>query len=201
MPLEGQRLVIEPSYAKAQQLMDIGAPEEPDDDKAKLRNVFYSTKKGRDVYVFDDLVTGRVDWGAGGRVNHFDLEINTIGCSVAWGIEQEHNAVQLLAGMIRHHQMKQYLLTGMFLESSQRSKICYAFRKLRPTIALSMRSDRPRVLAALCMHPIGYYRDSWAGAMCPTDDVVAHLSLMRGDEHMFWKRCTQHAPWRPEAGL
>ena len=42
---------------------------------------------------------------------------------------------------------------------------------------------------------------SWAGAMVPTDDVIAHLSLMRGDEHMFWKRCNQHPSWRPEAGL
>lgn len=40
-----------------------------------------------------------------------------------------------------------------------------------------------------------------AGAMCPTDDVIAHLSLMRGDEKMFWRRCNQHPAYRPEAGL
>jgi hypothetical protein len=51
------------------------------------------------------------------------------------------------------------------------------------------------------MHPIAYYHGSWAGAMCPTDDVIAHLSLMRGDEAMFWKRSTQHPAYRPEAGL
>lgn len=32
-------------------------------------------------------------------------------------------------------------------------------------------------------------------------DVIAHLALMRGDEHMFWKRSNQHPPYRPEAGL
>jgi hypothetical protein len=37
--------------------------------------------------------------------------------------------------------------------------------------------------------------------MCPTDDVIAHLALMRGDEAMFWRRCNQHPPYRPEAGL
>jgi hypothetical protein len=37
--------------------------------------------------------------------------------------------------------------------------------------------------------------------MCPTDDVIAHLQLMRGDERMFWKRSNQHPSWRPEAGL
>jgi hypothetical protein len=57
------------------------------------------------------------------------------------------------------------------------------------------------VLAALCQHPIGYYEGTWAGSMCPTDDVVAMLMLMRGDEPMFWKRSNQHPPWAPEAGL
>jgi hypothetical protein len=37
--------------------------------------------------------------------------------------------------------------------------------------------------------------------MCPTDDVIAHLMLMRGDEAMFWRRCNQHAAHLPEAGL
>ena len=43
--------------------------------------------------------------------------------------------------------------------------------------------------------------NSWAGAMCPTDDVLAHLMLMRGDEAMFWRRANQHAAIDPLAGL
>jgi hypothetical protein len=123
-----------------------------------------------------------------------------------WGIEQEGRAVQLLGQMLRHRAFKQYLLTGMFIETSRRSGVTYIFRKLRPTVALA--PTRPgreqqsiRILACLCMHPIAYYEGSWAGAMCPTDDVIAHLALMRGDEHMFWKRCNQHPPHTPEAGL
>jgi hypothetical protein len=58
-----------------------------------------------------------------------------------------------------------------------------------------------RFLAALCLHPIGYYEDSWAGVMAPTDDVVAHLMLCRGDEHMFWRRANQHASWEQQAGI
>ena len=95
--------------------------------------------------------------------------------------------------------MKQYLLTGMFLETSKRSGVHYLFRRLRPTVAISPSSTK--ILCTLCLHPIGYYAESWAGAMCPTDDVVAHLMLMRADEPMFWRRANQHAPWRPEAGL
>jgi hypothetical protein len=57
------------------------------------------------------------------------------------------------------------------------------------------------VRCTLCLHPIGYYANSWAGAMCPTDDVIAHLMMMRADEPMFWRKANQHPPHRPEAGL
>ena len=68
-------------------------------------------------------------------------------------------------------------------------------------MALREHGEQMRILACLCLHPIAYYADSWAGAMCPTDDVIAHLMLMRGDEPMFWRRSNQHAPTRPEAAL
>lgn len=37
--------------------------------------------------------------------------------------------------------------------------------------------------------------------MVPTDDVIAHLLLMRGDERLFWRRANQHHPLDPESGL
>ena len=122
-------------------------------------------------------------------------------CSLAWGLKQEQNALQTLATLVSHHQMKQYVLTGMFLESSERSKVSYIFRRLRPTVALRDAGDKMKILCCMCLHPIAYYEGSWAGAMCPTDDVIAHLMLMRGDEHHFWKSANQHPAWKPEAGL
>jgi len=122
-------------------------------------------------------------------------------CSDAWGIEQESNALQTLAGLLRHSQFKRYLLTGMFLETSKRSGVMYCFRKLRPTVAIDLKGNDTRIMCTLCMHPIAYYADSWAGAMCPTDDIIAHLMLMRADEHMFWKRSNQHSAYKREAGL
>jgi hypothetical protein len=93
-------------------------------------------------------------------------------------------------------------LTGMFLETSKRSAVTYLFRRLRPTVAIGRNKDGGgNIMAALCLHPIAYYAGSWAGAMCPTDDVLAHYCLMRGDEKMFWRRANQHAAFRPEAGL
>lgn len=199
LPLDDQQLIIEPSYPKAAELSAIGAKPaaEPEGEQPTIRNTFWSSYKMGDVVVFEQ--GGKIDWGVH-RFNRLGHAINTLGCAIAWGIEQERNAIDLLGTLLRPHNFKQYLLTGMFLETSAASGVTYVFRRLRPTVALRL-GEPSRVLCTLCLHPIGYYAGSWAGAMTPTDDVVAHLMLMRGDEPMFWRRSNQHAPWRPEAGL
>lgn len=172
-----------------------------DDDDILTRNVFWSTWKRCSVAVVQDD-DGKVrKYFVSGSATQTDILLNTLGASTAWGLEQEANAMKLLSEKVRHHTFKHYLLTGSFLETSKRSGITYLFRKLRPTLAIKPRDGYMHILSALCMHPIAYYQRSWAGAMCPTDDVLAHLMLMRGDEHLFWKRCNQHAPNRPEAGI
>ena len=207
MPLEGERLVIEPSYPNAQALMAMCGEREDELPEpiaelidAKVRNSFWSVKKSSDVFIFD-RADGKIDWGIVPGANHLTHDLKTLGCSEAWGIEQESNALELLGTLIEHRRLKQYLLTGSFLESSKRSGVTYMFRRLKPTVAIGITGNKTRIMCALCMHPIGHYAESWAGAMTPTDDVVAHLTLMRGDEHMYWKRATQHAAWRPEAGV
>lgn len=204
MPLTGTRLVIEPTYPKAAELAEIGMTGFPAEgvDKRKVRGRFWSAHKRSLVVIWDnESKPGKVEWGIVPGAHHLDLDIATLGCANAWGIEQEHNAVQLLGSLVRHRQLKQYLLTGMFLEKSERSGVHYLFRRLKPTVALRAVSESMRILATLCMHPIAYYEGSWAGAMAPTDDVVASLMLMRGDEPMFWRRSNQHPPHVPEAGL
>jgi hypothetical protein len=198
MPLEGERLIVEPSYPYAA-IGEINAPKPSEDDGWRLRNRWYSHAKRCDILIMER--DGKIGWGLVPGIHAGRHMMATLGCADAWGIEQEARAVQLLAEKVRHRQFKQYMLTGMFLERSKRSGVMYLFRRLRPTIALSPHGDDARILAALCMHPIAYYANSWAGAMCPTDDVIAHLMMMRADEHMFWKRCNQHPPHRPEAGL
>jgi len=207
MPLEGERLIIEPRYPFAEALSEIGRnPVIDDDDGWVLRNQWYSHRLHCDVLIMEK--DGCIDWGKLPAMHHIKHDMSTLGCSEAWGLEQEHNALTLLGTMLRHRQFKQYLLTGMFLERSERSGVTYLFRKLKPTVAIAanpgieIAANRSMtILCSLCMHPIAYYAGSWAGAMCPTDDVIAHLSLMRGDEHMFWKRSNQHPAYRPEAGL
>lgn len=199
MPLDGEELVIEPSYRFAKAL---GRKPEPEPTDFKLRNRFYSTHRQCDVYVFEER-NGRVTRGLLPAVHGLDKQLRTLGCSDAWGLEQEEKAIATLRTLVTERQYRLYMLTGSFLEHSKRSGVMYMLRKLRPTVAIDMDhpSGEAHVMCCLCMHPIAHYADSWAGAMCPTDDVIAHLMLMRADEPMYWRRATQHQAHRPEAGL
>lgn len=204
MPLEGQHLVIEPTWPLADKLKGVfrkPAPEieETGFEGAKIRNTFWSHTRRQTIVIWEK--DGKIEWGVHGLHNHMSQLLETLRSADAWGIEQESNAVHTLGGLLRHRQFKQYLLTGAFAERSKRSGVHYLFRKLRPTIAMVEGKHGMRMLAALCMHPIGYYEGSWAGAMCPTDDVLASLMLMRGDEHMLWRRSNQHPAWSQNAGI
>jgi hypothetical protein len=201
MPLEGQDMVIEPTHPCAF-LWKSTIPEV--EEGLVVRNSWWSPRLHATVYIYEE--DGKIKSVVARHAPHnFNLDIQTFGCMDVWGLEQERNAMQLLGSLIRHRQLKQYVLTGGFLETSKRSGLTYYFRRLKPTVVLDARernSDKQtRIVCTLCMHPIAYYKGTWAGAMCPTDDVIAHLMLMRGDEHMFWKRANQHDPGRPEAGL
>lgn len=203
MPLEDEELVIEPSYPNAEKLMSIGRRENmerDDSERIQMRNTFWSCHLRSDVVVYE-TASGKIRHGIVPGANHLTHDLKTLGCAEAWGIEQERKALDLLGTLLSHRQFKQYLLTGSFLESSKRSGITYMFRKLKPTVALHNVDNEVRILCALCLHPIAYYQGSWAGAMTPTDDIVAHLMLMRGDETMLWRRANQHAAHRPEAGI
>lgn len=221
LPLSGLPLTIEPTFPRAEALMKMGAAAAPPDedgltdlaaDGRTVRSIFWSSRHRCQVVIWSEA-NGEVRWGLHRRFNPGATALlSTLMAMDAWGVEQEAAAVDTLAGLLPRRMFKAYLLTGMFLETSQRSGLTYLFRRLRPTLALSGGSEGKgrlgkqmpcgmRILAALCLHPIGYYQGSWAGAMCPTDDVLAHLMLMRGDERMFWRRANQHPPWVPEAGL
>lgn len=203
-----QPLVIEPRYPYAQKFAAAGfatisgAPV-AEDDRFHIINRFWSHKLMSDIIIFER--DGKRDWDIMPGVQHLTQDMETLGAADAWSLETEFTAIETLRGLVSHRQMRQYLLTGSFIESSRRSGLFYIFRRLRPTVALTSHGrrggDRMQILAALCLHPIAHYAGSWAGALCPTDDVIAHLMLMRGDEKMFWRRANQHPPYRPEAGL
>ncbi|HET8777939.1 MAG TPA: hypothetical protein VFN76_09800 [Candidatus Limnocylindria bacterium] len=218
IPVTGQRLILSPKYPHAAafgQYVPTGDSEEdaPHLDVSsgllegeRLRSTFDVTGK---PYLVTVYVIERVD----GRCYHlahaqyrelaaFDLLLQTLGAAAGWDPHAESIAINTLAAHLSEHQATQYGLTGMFLETSKRSGVTYLFRRSRPTIATRAgRDGRIHFLAALCLHPIGYYANTYAGAMAPSDDVLAHLLLMRGDERRFWAQANQHHYRRPGSGL
>lgn len=182
-------------------------------ENERIRNHWFCRKLNADVYVVERRDTGKIFAVKAFRSPDSSMDrlaywMRTIGASDAWALDAEYKAREKLRGMLTERQWRHYDLTGSFLEASPRSDLTYVFRRLRPTIALTERwpywrvgMDSMKCLAVLCLHPIGYYDQSWGGCMVPTDDVIAHLLLMRCDEVGFWKQANQHEPWTPEAGL
>ena len=114
----------------------------------------------------------------------------------------EIQAMEKLAEYVSDPQYDNYILSNAFIETSKRSEIKYMFRKGKPTLAFrATADDGMKCLAALCFHPLGYYEGTSCGCMAPTDEIIAHLTMMRGDEHYFWRKSNQHRTWDPRSGL
>jgi hypothetical protein len=209
MPVHGIPLVVEPRYPFAAALHGYCFDGTPPHATAGgpepiVHNRWFSHGRMATVYVCSDTPDGPrypimlPEWG-GPRLSHW---ITTIGASRAWSADAEDLAVRTLRGLVTPHAHRTYTLTGTFLETSRRSGVTYLFRKLRPTVALrACAGGGTRILAALCLHPIGYYEGTWAGAMVPTDDVLAHLLLMRAEEAKFWAKANHHPSWSAMAGI
>ena len=127
--------------------------------------------------------------------------IRTLDAAAAWPFEAEQKALQKLATLIPRHVFELYCLTGHLAAVSKRSQVTYLFRKGKPTIAIRQDEEGGYPLCAPCLHPIGYYDDTWDGVMCPTDAVIAHLLMMRGSEAKYWANANQHPVNHPAAGV
>jgi hypothetical protein len=132
--------------------------------------------------------------------------LNAIRQTTFFGIEEaELKAQTELRALLGEEQRKQWVLTESFYEKGK-SGVIYLVRKGRPTIAFRssptiVEDGTAEPLCALCLHPIGWYKNSFAGVMTPTDDVIAHLFMIRGDEHGFWKKANQHPLDIPNSGI
>lgn len=117
----------------------------------------------------------------------------------------EIKAMESLKKRITRAQWDTYVLDGAFMERSPRSDLHYMFRKGYPTLAISYHGELARkggkVIAALCLHPMGYYSGTHAGLMAPTDEVTARLLLMRTDERRFWAKSGQWKVWDTRSGV
>jgi hypothetical protein len=186
VPIAGLNLVLEPRYKhKAlsefrwkecydQDGIRIPIEEEPPPPPSEYRTVnsWWNNKYQLNVIVLKDK-QGRARFTI--SIDHrLAFTFRTLEAASAWPIEAEQKAQQKLATLIPEEAFELYVLTGHFPETSKRSQVTYLFRKGRPTIAFRQDEDAvSAVLCALCLHPIGYYGDAWAGVMCPTDEVIA----------------------------
>jgi hypothetical protein len=166
---------------------------------------------GRRIELLVDVESGERSYAIrryNSPIGRLDMQLRTMMTAQAWDLEAEFAAREKLRELLTERQYHSYEMTGAFHEVSKRSTITYIFRKLRPTIALAdwhktgaTGKDKYKIIACLCMHPIAYYQSTFSGALTPTDDVIAHLLTMRGDEHYFWRKANNHDFNEPESGI
>jgi hypothetical protein len=198
LPLPDLDLVVEKNYP-----YQFGAfNKEPyaGDDAVEVVNRWWSTRMRAHAVLYKDKAGKRgmfyEPWNQGMML------INTLMATTAWSVEVEAKAREKLRSLVTDAAYESYTLADAFIESSKRSGVFYVFRRLRPTVAMKAGADgQMKVLCALCAHTVGYYASSWAGVLCPTDEVVSHLAYMRGDEAKFWRMCNQHPAHTPQSGL
>lgn len=172
----------------------VGQDEEHEEhEEEKVVNWWYQPPSGRIGHVkIVRAANGHVRAQRSAPLLPLGRLLQTFEACRAWDMRAELRAIKKLRRHLSRAQWSCYVLTGGFAEWSPRSGVLYIFRRLRPTIACSFATGTGRIIAILCSHPIGYYDDTWAGAMVPTDDLLSHLLLMRADEHYYWRISNQH---------
>jgi hypothetical protein len=209
LPIQGMSMRIAERYPY-KELEQVFMPEEPATrvcrdgevtETVALRNRWFSPSRRVTFSLYQVGARVRLLTEPAGPGSQARMLLDTLGASRAWDLDAEILALDKLQELVSDVAFRYYVLTGMFLEQSRRSGVTYLFRRLRPTLALSTSTGEAVVLAALCLHSVAYYTGTWAGALCPTDDVISHLVLMRGDEAKFWRYAEQHQPLDPAAGI
>jgi hypothetical protein len=206
-------IVLDPAHPLFEFFRQAKSVVETDDAGLRVVNRWFSRARQCDVFVVESDDGRRsavtIPVSPDRSMDRLTFWVRTIGACDAWELDSEYRARGTLRAMLTERQWMHYELTGSFFESSPRSGLTYVVRRLRPTIALSPRGrdgsggeeESMRCLAVLCLHPIGFYSATWAGCMVPSDDVIAHVAWIRGDEAGYWKHANQHARHSAEAGL
>lgn len=180
---------------------EYNAKDEPEAEKVWFKvNDWFSRRLQSDVSIWFNkntqkrrVVVEPINWDT-----RLDYTLATYVMARSWSLRAEMKAMKLLKSHVSRNQFHHYVLTGSFLEKSNRSCLYYMFRKGRPTLVFS---SGDRLITALCSHTTGYYKGTWAGVHVPTDDVVSHLLRMRHDEYNYWKTSNQHPPHTEMAGV
>lgn len=118
--------------------------------------------------------------------------------------ETELRAQEKLFRELSDSQKDQYIVMDSFVETGK-SGVRYYLRKNRPTLAFRTieveGQEVDHFLASLCLHPLAYYRNCWAGALPPSDEVLVHLLMIRSDEKYYWRKANQIPIDQPSSGV
>lgn len=120
-------------------------------------------------------------------------------------LKAERRALKLLRQHVTRAQYQMYQLTGALIHESVRLPYFYVIRRGFPTLVFEF-SDIDGVRHStfklgLCAHVGSYPPGHFSGNYCPTDDVIAHLLLLRADEDGFWSESNVHLPLSGLLGL
>ena len=177
----------------------------------RVRNSFVVSRRGSKKRTLVEIIDASPRADGSERVLHrahgvheyeverlnFHLHTFVVGSRIVY--ESEVEALRKLKTLVGPDDYERYVVTGM-LRAEGKSGTLYLIRKSRPTLAFT-KGEHPKVLCVLCMHPLGYFANSWIGAMPPTDEVIAHLLMIRGDEHYFWRKANQIPFAEPNSGI
>jgi len=192
----------EDEYTEGEELKDTLA----EAIESRVINSWWCARRGGWVFVLK---------GRGGKSRHLIVDgyatrpVETLtrllmGLSVCevQKLDAEFMAMDKLRSMVKPHLFKMYIIQNILLETSPKSGVTYILRKGRPTIAMKADGNgNMRILSVLCLHPLGYYEGSFCGCMVPTDELIAHLIMIRANEHFFWRKANHHRSYEWESGL
>lgn len=105
--------------------------------------------------------------------------------------ESEMVAFAKLLDHLNDGQARDYVLSNMFVERGPRSDLLYVFRRGLPVLTFRSEGEQLTPRAALCLHPLAYYARTHAGALAPSDEVLALLLMMRAGEPFLWRKANQ----------
>jgi hypothetical protein len=138
------------------------------------------------------------------HIAHCLLESVTL-IAMSISVDAEKKAQELLKEYVSDEQYDMYQLTGCIIHSSEQSNREYLIRRGFPTLVFEREEIngevRKKFRLGLCAHAGDYYPGTFAGTLCPTDDVISHLLLLRADEDRFWEASGIHLPVSGRLGL
>jgi hypothetical protein len=131
------------------------------DETERIVNRWYDASHNREVLIFNRgfgaerrAFAVTIPRAPDSSMDRLDLWMRTMMASDAWDTNAELKAMEKLAGLVTNRQMRHYMLTGAFLETSSKTGLTYHL----PTVTADDRADRPTQVVAVEARPHAMHR-------------------------------------------